>query len=216
VFVCKEGGNNEIRLVGTDSFRLGEKVLGNSIIGKDFGFSVIIPSRTVSEVIRIFSNREGNLKVVLEKNQISFELDKIEVVSRLIEGNFPNYRKLIPQEFNTKVIVKKEDFVKNLRLVSLFSSRVNDISLSFAPNGKDKVIKIFASDADIGENTSELQANISGNELQIKFNYKFLIDGIALIESQEVLLSFIDDIKPCLIKSPQDKSFLYLVMPIRA
>ena len=218
IFIFKEKGVNELRIVGTDSFRLGEKIIitGDDYIDTDF--SVIVPARTISEVIRIFSNsNEAKINLILDKNRISFESGgKIELVSRLIEGNFPDYQKLIPQNFNTQAVVGRDEFIKTIKLVSLFSSRVNDIMLSFIIKNKESQVKIFASDTDLGENTSELTIEASGEDLNIKFNWKYLIDGFNIIDSARVNLSFIDDIKPCLIKSPQDKTFLYLVMPIRS
>lgn len=215
VFVSKNKNSGIINIVGTDSFRLGEKKINLVTENKDMDFSVIIPARTAAEVVRVFNDKDDRLKITLEKNQISFELNKIEVVSRLIEGNFPDYKKLIPQDFNTNVSVNKEELLRNLRLVSLFSSRVNDIMLSFVSGGDAKV-KIFASDPDLGENTSDMPVVVNGENLQVKFNWKYLVDGISIIDAGEITLSFIDDIKPCLIKSNQDKNFLYLVMPIRA
>ena len=218
VFMFKKKGMNELRMVGTDSFRLGEKII---ITGDDYidtEFSVVVPARTINEVIRIFSNsNEAKINLILDKNQISFESGgKIELVSRLIEGNFPDYQKLIPQNFNTQAVVGRDEFIKTIKLVSLFSSRVNDIMLSFIIKNKEPQVKMFASDADLGENTSELTIEANGEDLNVKFNWKYLIDGFNIIDSAKINLSFIDDIKPCLIKSPQDKTFLYLVMPIRS
>ena len=215
VFVSRSADLKSLAVVGTDSFRLGEKNINLETCGSDNVFSVIIPARTAAEVIRIFGGQDGKIKIILEKNQISFESDKVELVSRLIEGNFPDYKKLIPQEFNTEVKIHKEDLLKKLKLVSLFSSRVNDISLSFM-GGKEAQVKIFASDPDLGENTSAVPMVMTGENPQVKFNWKYLVDGVSSISASEVKLSFIDDIKPCLIRADQDKDFLYLVMPIRA
>ncbi len=214
VFITKNSGDSDIKVVSTDSFRLGEKTI---TIAEKFGaisFSVIVPAKTATEVIRIFSNMGGNLNIIIEKNQISFELNKVEIVSRLVEGSYPDYKRLIPAEFNTKVMVNKDDFVKTIKLVSIFSGRVNDIKLSFS--SKIPKVNIFASDSDLGENTSEVPAEIYGNDLEVKFNWRYLLDGITSSAVNKVTLNFIDESKPCLVKSDQDKSFVYLVMPIRA
>lgn len=215
VFVSRSADSKKIAIVGTDSFRLGEKNISLESGGNNDNFSVIIPARTAAEAVRIFGGQNEKIKIVLEKNQISFESNKAELVSRLIEGNFPDYKKLIPQEFNTEVKVNKEDLLKKLKLVSLFSSRVNDISLSFV-GGKGAKVKIFASDPDLGENTSDVPVTMSGENLQVKFNWKYLVEGVSLMNAPDIKLSFIDDIKPCLIRTDQDENFLYLVMPIRA
>ncbi|MBI2466026.1 MAG: hypothetical protein HYV66_02225, partial [Candidatus Sungbacteria bacterium] len=153
--------------------------------------------------------------IIIEKNQIGFELGRVEVVSRLIEGNYPDYKKLIPQDFNLTVSLIKEDFVKTIKLVSLLSSRVSDIKLSFR-KGKESKLVMYAADNDLGENDAEIPAEISGEDLEVKFNWKYLADGIVGLSGRTAVFNFIDETKPCLIKSPEDKDFLYLVMPIRA
>lgn len=215
VLVSKEKGENEIKIVATDSFRLGEKTIKTEDSNKDIEFSVIIPSKTTSEMIRIFSEVDGDLNLIMEKNQICAEMNRTEIVSRIIEGNYPDYKRLIPSSFNTRIGVKKENFLRTIRLVSLFSSRVNDIGFSLI-KGKDSKIKAYATDADLGENSSELDIDMTGEDMEIKFNWRYLADGVSGMNSETVSLNFIDESKPCLIKSPQDDTFLYIVMPIRA
>ena len=215
IFITKENGEKTLRIAATDSFRLGEKIIPLDDCHAKIGFSIIIPSRTCAEVIRIFSDMDGELLITVEKNQIGFELGRVEVVSRLIEGNYPDYKKLIPQEFNLTAGLARENFVKTIKLVSLFSSRVSDIKLSFKKGHEPKLL-MYAADSDLGENDAELPADISGEDLEVKFNWKYLVDGLAGLSGGTVFFNFIDEAKPCLIKSPEDKNFLYLVMPIRA
>lgn len=215
VLVSKEKGEKEIKIVATDSFRLGEKSIKTDDSYKDFGFSVIIPSKTATEIIRIFSEMDGDLNLIIEKNQICAELNRTEIVSRLIEGNYPDYKRLIPESFNMQVNIKKDEFLRTLKLVSLFSSRVNDIGLVFN-KGKEPKVRIYATDSDLGENSSELDIDITGEDMEIRFNWRYLADGVSGMNSEVISLSFIDESKPCLIKSPQDNTFLYIVMPIRS
>lgn len=215
VLLSKDKKDFFLRIVGTDSFRLGEKtiVLGEGF--KDLEFSIIIPARTATEVVRVYGAQSSELKIVLEKNQAYFESEKIEVISRVIEGNYPDYRRLIPNEFNTKAVLNKDVFVKTLRLISLLAGRVNDVSLSFIKSGEVGV-RIFASDPDLGENNSFLNADITGDGLTIKFNWRYLADGVGGVIADKIVLNFVDELKPCLIRSTQqDDRFLYLVMPIR-
>jgi len=214
VLVSKEEGEKEIKIVATDSFRLGEKIIKLGNLEKDFGFSVIVPSKTATEIIRIFSEMDGNLNLVMEKNQFCVELNKTEIVSRLIEGNYPDYKRLMPSSFNMSVNIKKEEFLRTIRLISLFSSRVNDIGLAFN-KGKEAKVRIYATDADLGENRSELNIDMTGEDMEIRFNWRYLADGVAGLNSETISLNFIDESRPCLIKSPQDDTFAYIVMPIR-
>lgn len=215
ILFYKNKGENVLFLVSTDSFRLGEKVISVDESFKDIDFSVIIPARTASEVVRIFSNIEGDISITLEKNQISFESNKTELISRLIEGNYPDYKKLIPVDFNTTAKLSKENFVKIIKLVSLLAGRVNDIRLSFVKNNVSK-LKVYAADSDLGENDSEIIVDLAGESLEVKFNWKYLVDGVANFPGTNISLNFIDEAKPCLVKSVEDKTFLYLVMPIRS
>jgi DNA polymerase-3 subunit beta len=215
VLVYKEKGEKEIKVVATDSFRLGEKSIKTEDSSKDFEFSVIIPSKTATEIIRIFSEMEGELNLIIEKNQICAELNRTEIVSRLIEGNYPDYKRLIPSSFNMQVNIKRDEFLRTLKLVSLFSNRVNDIGLVFT-KGKDQKVRVYATDSDLGENSSELVIEMKGEDIEVRFNWRYLADGVSGMNSEIVILNFIDESKPCLIKSPQDNTFVYIVMPIRA
>lgn len=215
ILFAKEKNQTSLRLVSTDSFRLGEKTISVKNEFKEIEFSIIIPQKTAAEVLRVFSGKEGELKIIIEKNQVGFELDKIEIISRLIEGNYPDYKPLIPHEFKTEAIVDKDELLKTIKLISLFSSRINDIRFLISP-GKDSKIKAFASDPDLGENSSSINASVSGQALEISFNWRYLADGLAVISDAGVALGFVDETKPCLVRSTQDKNFLYLVMPIRA
>ncbi|MEK7501269.1 MAG: DNA polymerase III subunit beta, partial [Patescibacteria group bacterium] len=199
VLLAKDKGENFLRVAGTDSFKLGEKKIAVGSDLKNIEFSVIVPARTAAEVVRIYSNENEELRIVLEKNQIYFESGKTEIVSRVIEGNYPDYRRLIPQEFKTQAVLAREDFIKTIKLVSLSSGRVNDVVLSFLP-GKDARVKFFAADPDLGESSSFLPAGLQGEGLSVKFNWKYLIDGAGVIGADKIVLNFVDEAKPCLIK----------------
>ncbi|MEK9174785.1 MAG: DNA polymerase III subunit beta [Patescibacteria group bacterium] len=215
ILLYKNSDENNLTAVATDSFRLGEKIIPLKEEYNKLSFSVIVPAKTAAEVVRIFSGKNEDLNVVIEKNQIGFFSEKTEIVSRLVEGNYPDYKKLIPSEFNTVAGLNKDDFVKIVKLVGLFSSRVSDIKLSFVKEPQAKLM-MYAGDSDLGENDSELAVDLTGENLEVKFNWKYLVDGVAGLTGSRALFNFIDETRPCLIKSPEDKSFLYIVMPIRA
>ncbi|MDP3800190.1 MAG: DNA polymerase III subunit beta [bacterium] len=215
VLLYKNSGEKFLTAVATDSFRLGEKKIELKEEYIDVVFSVIVPSKTITEVVRVFSDKTEDLNIIFEKNQIGFELNKTEIVSRLIEGNYPDYKRLIPSEFNTVVKLDKDRFSKLIKLVGLFSSKVNDIKLSFVKEEGPRLV-IYAGDSDLGENDSEFKIDMSGEALEVKFNWRYLIDGVSNITGNTAVFNFIDEQKPCLVKSLEDASFLYIVMPIRA
>ncbi|MDP3764731.1 MAG: DNA polymerase III subunit beta [bacterium] len=215
VMLYKDAGEKFLTAVATDSFRLGEKKIELKEEYKDVTFSVIVPARTITEVVRVFSDKTEDINIILEKNQIGFELNKTEIISRLIEGNYPDYKRLIPNEFNTVVRLDKDRFSKIIKLVGLFSSKVNDIKLSFVKENGPKLV-IYAGDSDLGENDSEFKIDMSGEALEVKFNWRYLVEGVSSISGNTAVFNFIDEQKPCLVKSLEDTSFLYIVMPIRA
>jgi len=210
--------NNEtkIKFVATDSFRLGEKILSikNSKNKKGGINSVIIPYKTIQELIRIISNQEEeNLEISIDNNQILFNLPETQIISRLIEGNYPNYQQLIPKQFETTTTVKREDLVKIVKVGSLFSSKINDIRLRI--DSKKSIIEVFSQDIELGENSSEIEAEIKGKDLEIIFNHKYLLDGLSSIDVEKVVIGFNGGFSPGIIRPEGESDFTYIVMPIK-
>ena len=174
----------------------------------------IIPQKTISEAIRITSNKE-KVKIIIDKNQVVFETSQNELTSRLIEGSYPDYTNFVPTNFKSEVVLNREEFIKTIRLVSLLSSRINDIKLSINNNDKKSDIKIYASDPDLGENSSLLSADLEGEDIDISFNWRYLLEGLQQIKGNKITMKFTEETKPVLIKSADDSSYIYIVMPIR-
>ncbi len=209
--------NKKAKLVATDSFRLGEKSINlkeNKIKGSELE-SIIIPYKTAQELIRIISNQEeeGLIKISIENNQILFDLNEIQMLSKLIEGSYPNYQQLISSQFETNILIERDDLIKAIKLSSFFSSKINDVRLKINP--KKSLIEVFSQDVELGENLSELKAEIKGKDLEIVFNYKYLLDGLNSINSKKVVIGFNGEASPGIIKPEGDVSFIYVVMPIK-
>ena len=206
----------KIKLVATDSFRLGEKILNIKDIKIKKGIinSVIIPQKTIQELIRICAGqKEDVLKIIIENNQILFDLNNTQIISKLIEGNYPNYQQLIPKQFETSVLINKEEIVKAVKLSSIFSSKINDVRLKINP-GKSS-IQFFSQNIELGENLSELAADIKGKETEIVFNYKYLLDGLNSVNTKKVFLGLNGEASPGIIKPEGESDFVYVVMPIK-
>ena len=205
-----------VKFVATDSFRLGEKMLNikNIKTKKDDIKSIIIPYKTVQELIRIISNQENNtLKISIENNQILFSLPETQIISRLIEGNYPNYQQLISKQFDTTAIIKKEELIKAVKIGSFFSSKINDIR--FKVNCKKSLIEVFSQDIELGENSSEIEGEIKGKDLEIIFNHKYLLDGLNNINAEKIVIGFNGEISPGIIKPEGKEDFTYIIMPIK-
>lgn len=211
---------NKIIIAATDSFRLAEKNISIDAQVKN-EYSFILPQKSAREIISVLEGKEGPLKICFSANQALFELPlkeikhpAIQITSRLIEGEYPNYQDIIPNKFKTNVILKKDEFLSQIKIASLFSNRNNEVKISISP--KNKQIEIFAQNPGIGENKSTLFAKIDGEPIEISFNYKYLIEGISNIKSSEVILDISKEDGPCILKPMADHSYIYVVMPIKA
>ncbi|MBI2592880.1 MAG: DNA polymerase III subunit beta [Candidatus Colwellbacteria bacterium] len=201
-----------LKLTATDSFRLAEMKLSGAQFKNTFeqGFKVIIPLRTAQELVRV--TKENQLKIYLDQNQVLFETDETEAVSRLIEGNFPDYEPIIPKTLETEVIVDRGELTNSLKLASAFSGKVSEVKLRV----KDKkVLEVYSSDHALGENSYLIPVKVKGTEAEVVFNWRFLLDGIKSGSSKEVFVGLNGDSKPALIKSPEETSYFYILMPVK-
>ena len=193
----------------TDSFRLAEKKI--NYFFPEFG-PILIPFKTVVEIIRIFEGKEGKIDVLFDKNQINIKKDNIIFVSRLTDGIFPDYNQIIPKKFIADVVINKDFFINSLKISGLFSGKLNELNI--AVNSKDGFFTIKTSNNESGENISKIPAKITGESVKITFNHKYIYDCMANIDSEEIILRFSGEGKPLLITGTQDNTFQYLVMPM--
>lgn len=209
-----------ITMAATDSFRLAEKtVAAKTASGKERG--IIIPAKTLQELIRIISsskseniNEEKTLKFYLSDNQILFEIANTQLISRLIEGQYPDYRQIIPNNQKTSAVVNRAEFIRAVKAASLFSkSGVNDINLDF-PMGKNMIV-VTSQSGQTGENTTNLDCALEGSENGIVVNYRYLLDGLNNINEENVKLKIIDGNTPCILEPIEQKDYKYIIMPIK-
>lgn len=211
---------NSIKIVATDSFRLAEKIIVlDSPVKKEASF--ILPQKPAKELINILQEKEGKLKIYFSPNQTMFELPmkeadhpQIQVVSRLIDGEYPNYQEIIPTKFKTHVTLQRDEFLNQIKAASLFSGKINEVKVKINPEGKK--LEISAKDPDIGESQSEISAKVEGDEIEASFNHKFLADGLANIKSSEVVFDLSKEEGPCILRPVGDANYIYVVMPIKS
>lgn len=214
----------QIQMVSTDSFRLAEKTLSlemDSLKPEFQGQNLILPQKTVQELINIGSEEKGRLKIYLSSNQVMFELKEkesarphLQLISRLIEGEYPDYQEIIPQKYETQIVLKREEFLSHIKTAGLFSGRVNEVKLGVDP--KENKLEVFSQSSEIGQNRSLLQGNIKGKSAEISFNWRFLIEGLTTIQSSEVVFELNGEAGPAALKPAGDTSYIYIVMPIKA
>ncbi|MDP3999453.1 MAG: DNA polymerase III subunit beta [bacterium] len=202
------------KLVGTDSFRLAEK----TILEKDFktnfprGFKSIIPLKTIQEVVRVVNKED--LNIYIDPNQILFKNDELEIISRLIDGYYPDYEAIIPKELDSECSLNRELFSNAVKLVSNFTGKVNDIKIR-TKEGK-KTVEIYSANQYFGENNYLIPTKIKGDDFEISYNWRYLLEGLKNFNSEELIFSVNGDAKPTLIKSAGDSSYFYLLMPIKS
>ena len=212
---------DQLKIVTTDSFRLAEKTIPIPTTSKDFSpQSLILPRNAARELVNIFSQEDGPMKIYLSPNQIMAEKrfpdsDKpcVRLVTRLIEGEYPNYKEVIPVGTKSKVLIKKDELSNEIKKASLFSGKSNEVAMDIQ-SAKGE-ISFFSENVDLGEMKSKLKADIKGEETEIRFNYKFLSEGVNQINSNDVSIELNGSDGPALIKPAGDSSFLYVIMPIK-
>ena len=211
---------NLIKIVATDSFRLAEKTISlEAPVKRDMSF--ILPQKPAREIINILGEKDGKVKIYFLPNQTMFEFPmkeaahpQVQIVSRLIEGEYPNYEEIIPKKFKTHIIVKRDEFLSQIKAASLFSGKINEVKIKISE--QEKEVQVFAQDPDIGESQSSIPAKIEGEPIEVSFNHKFLIDGLSNIKSSEVIFDMSKEEGPCVLKPVGDASYIYVVMPIKS
>ena len=203
-----------LKFAATDSFRLAERVLTSQQFKTTISQSikVIIPLRTIQEMVRVVKE-DISVQVFIDSNQALFKVDGLEVVSRLIEGAFPDYNPIIPQITETEFIVQREQFINAVKLTSSFANRVNELTLKV--EGGEKVIKLYSSDTNLGENNYLIPSKVKGSDVVVIFNWRYLLDGLKNIPTNEVLFGLNGDSRPAVLKAPEDTSYLYILMPVK-
>ena len=213
--------NNKLILVATDSYRLAEKIIEINSNNEFNNQKLIVPARTVQELLRILSNynsedlsfeQKGEVRISVSDNQILFTIESVELVSRLINGQYPDYKQIIPDKSKTDITTSKQNLSRAVKAVAIFSKTgVNDVNLEF----KNNKIIISASSGQSGESRVDVDAEISGIDNEVAINYRYLVDGLNNISSDKVKLKVVSNNTPCVLTAEAEDDYLYVVMPIR-
>jgi len=203
---AEEGG---LRLVATDSYRLAVRDLpGQNLLPE--GQSVLVPSRALNDLTKVLTG-VGELTLRLGERDASFEAGDVRLTTMLIEGDFPNYRGLIPTQHPNRLTVSREALLEGVRRVKLLAREATPVRLAMTSDGLDLV----AVTQDVGQAHESLDAKYEGTELTVAFNPDYLLQGIEVLPGDEVLIETVDSLKPALVRSPEHPEFLYLLMPVR-
>ena len=210
----------QLKFVATDSFRLAHKtlILSEELKDKlkinDFkSQNIILPLRTAGEILRILGDKNSEVTINVDQNQISFSFGTTYVISRLVSGNYPDYEAIIPKTFETKCYISKNSLEEAIKSVGCFSSKLNDIGLK--TNSDKSQIEIHSTGNAYGNNQAKINSEIKGKDVNIVFNWRYVLDGIKNINDEDLVLELNGDQKPAAIKSARSGDFFYILMPIR-
>ena len=195
--------------VATDSFRLAEKKIKARGVE---AMSVLVPFKNIPEILRVFGELQGEVKICFNKNQVSFSAENTYLTSRVVNGIFPDYRQIVPKESKTEAVVLKQELLGALKLSNIFSDKFNQVNLRIAP--KEKVFELSSANNDVGENKTHLDAALSGEAVELGFNFKYFLDCFQSIPTDSVSIKFLGAARPIVVAPLSDSSFTYLIMPM--
>lgn len=204
----------QLLLVATDTYRLAEKSVQLPSASSDM--SVLVPGQTLQELGRVLPQTDEHVIITVDENQVRFALPLLEMTSRLIEGEFPDYKQVIPTERRTLVTMDKDECIAAIKASSLFTrSGIFDINIHVS--AEDGMLTLTSVNNQVGENVTKVKAAVEGDSNNIVFNYKYVLDALAQIPTQSVAMRLIDNELPAVMVAAngEDDSYLHLIMPIK-
>ena len=204
---------NQLIVVATDGFRLAKKTIkidDATILGE----GLILPARTIVELSRLVesSKDEVSMTWIPENNQVIFGLGEIELVSRILQGNFPDTEKIIPKDFKTELKIDREELLKDLRAAGIFA-RENSNIVKFSVQGL--VLRVQASGGQIGENESEIEIETEGEDLETAFNFKYLLDFLNSVVGERITMRLNEPTSAAVLGVDGQEDLVALIMPVR-
>ena len=197
-------------LAATDGYRLAEKRL----IKSDNEVSAIIPASTLAEVSKSVGD-EKKITVLFDDSQVCFKTGDMEIVSRLIDGKFPDYRQLIPATVETEIVIKKSDFSRVTKIAALFA-RESGGGITITASEENSLLSIHSIASELGENTSEATAKISADG-QVTLNSRYLTEVLNIIDADEIVFSFNGKLSPCVIREQvKNPDYTHIIMPLKS
>jgi DNA polymerase-3 subunit beta len=208
---------SELTMVAADGFRLSLRRADLSDAVQE-PMDVIIPARALRELARASVEEEEPVEIIVtpSRNQVLFRVSNVEIVSQLIEGKFPDYNQIIPSSYGTRVVVNTHDLMRAVRISVLFSRDVaNIVRLEVIPGAETTPGRLIVeSTAEVGQNVGELDATVEGEQMEIAFNGRYLIDMLNVIGTEQVALEATNPSRPGILKPVGDDSLIYVIMPM--
>ena len=205
-------GNQKTCWLSTDGYRLAQTVKSVNSLNFDSEKEVIVPRKALTEVRRVADLFGENVKITFDDRVMQFSGGEIIFKTRLIEGKFPNCDPIIPKDNELELIIDRERFISSLKIVSSISSeKLRPVKLIISPDN----LKLESEKADYGEVIDEIEIEYEGESFEIGFNSRYLLDVLSVLDSKNVKMECKNSMSPTIIKSPDDESFLSVIMPLR-
>jgi len=198
-------------LAATDGYRLAERRL----VETQSDISAIIPTSTLQEVLRTLTDDVVEVEMLFDDTQVRFRLGESEITSRLIDGNFPDYRQLIPATSETSVNIAASDFTRITKIAGLFA-RESGGSVTLTADKENQVLSMHSIASELGENTSSADARVS-EDGQVTLNSRYLSDALSVIEGDSVIFRFSGKLSPCVLQTDaEDVNYKHIIMPLKS
>ncbi len=208
--VLLEVENNSLKAVALDGYRLA--LSNKAVENATNDLKVIVPSRSLSEISKLLDDDQEKVTVHVKDNYLMVEVDATKIITRLLSGEFINYKQIIPTDFTTKVTVNKEQLENALDRASLLSRIDKNNLVKFEI---DEKLMVLSSKSDIGDIKENITINLDGKDLSIAFNARYFSEALRVINDEFITLNFKTTVAPCIIQATEGDEYLYLVLPVR-
>lgn len=205
---------DQLTLAAADNYRIA--VMSAPILDPVEDTSIVVPARSYVELMRILGDTDDPLEIMLApaKSQVLLHVEGVDLVSRLIDGQFPNYQQVLPTSHSTRAVVDREDMLKAVRLSALIaSSAANVVKLRIGDNGGDAIS--IAAAADVGDAQTDVEASVEGDPVQIAFNARYLQDALTNVDAEQVAFEFLGPLSPGVMRRLDDAQYVHVIMPVR-
>lgn len=204
-----EGG---LYIAATDGYRLAER----KVTETKSDVSAVIPVTTLQEVLRTLRDDISEIEVLFDETQVTFRLAEVEITSRLIDGNFPDYRQLIPSKTDTTITVTRAEFMRVIKIASLFA-RQSGGGIILAANTEANQLTVNSIASEVGENASHVDSVVEGEEGSVSLNSRYLVDALGIMSANKVTFGFSGKLAACvLMEVTKDSSYKHIIMPLKS
>ena len=205
---------NQLTLAAADNYRIAVKTI--PILDAVPETSVVIPARALNELARVLSDTNDAVEIVLAggRNQVLFHLEGVDLVSRLIDGQFPNYQQVVPKEHTTRAVLDREELLRAVRPAALIAHESANI-VKFQVGGEGEAGITVSANAEVGDHVGQVEAAVEGNGTTIAFNARYLADVLTNVDAEQFALELNGPLSPGVFKPVGDDSYVHVVMPVR-